>query len=149
MATSPHQPKSLSDRITELKEELESKKALRGQIEALGQTTSGAGMSTTFVGYADLCERISWLEAKIEALVAQLNRLRIGWADFVKPVERHGERRIARHFEILSRECDGWNGAQPCDDLIGTRAFDAVARGLDRKVAFEKPRQHPVERQRR
>lgn len=73
MATSPHQPKSLSDRITELKEELESKKALRGQIEALGQTTSGAGMSTTFVGYADLCERISWLEAKIEALVAQLN----------------------------------------------------------------------------
>lgn len=72
MATSPHQPQSLSDKITELKEELAGKKALRSQIEALGQTTSGAGMSTTYVGYHDLCERISWLEAKIAAFTAQL-----------------------------------------------------------------------------
>lgn len=73
MADSPHQPKSLADRITELKEELASKKALRAQIEALGQTTSQAGMSTTYVGYRDLCEDIRWMEHQIEALTAQLN----------------------------------------------------------------------------
>lgn len=72
MADSPHQPKTLSDRITELKEDLESKKALRRQMEVLGQTTSSAGTSTTYPGYADLCERISVLEAYIESLVAQL-----------------------------------------------------------------------------
>lgn len=73
MAVSPHQPKSLSDRISDLKTELADKIALRRQIETLGQSTSGAGMSTTFVSYSDLCERISWLEHQIEALTAHLN----------------------------------------------------------------------------
>ncbi|MEY2882170.1 MAG: hypothetical protein RLZZ15_4550 [Verrucomicrobiota bacterium] len=71
--TSPHQPTSLSDRITEMKEDRASKIALRQQIETLGQTTSGAGLSTTFVSYSDLCERISQLTAQIDALTAQLN----------------------------------------------------------------------------
>jgi hypothetical protein len=73
MAVSPHQPKSLADRISDLKEELIGKKALRAQIEALGQTTSAAGMSTTYVSYRDLVEDIRWTDHQIEALTAQLN----------------------------------------------------------------------------
>ena len=73
MAVSPHQPKSLSDRIQELKDELAEKRAARSHILALGQTTSAAGMSTTFVSYRQLDEEIKQLEHVIESLIAQLN----------------------------------------------------------------------------
>lgn len=72
MAVSPHQPQSLSDKITKLKAELAQKEALRDQMEALGQTTSGAGTSTTYVSYNAVLERIDWLNAQIESLTAQL-----------------------------------------------------------------------------
>lgn len=71
--TSPHQPQSLSDRITDLKEELKAKRDLRAQMETLGQTTSGAGLSTTYPSYQYVSARIDWLVAQIEALTAQLN----------------------------------------------------------------------------
>lgn len=73
MAVSPHQPKSLSDRISELKADLAAKKALRSQIEAIGQTTAGGGTATTYPSYALICEQISQLEAVIESLTARLN----------------------------------------------------------------------------
>jgi hypothetical protein len=73
MAISPHQPKSLSDRISELKEDLASKKALRAQMEAIGQTFAGGGMSTTYPSYGYVCAEIAQLEAVIESLTARLN----------------------------------------------------------------------------
>lgn len=73
MAVSPHQPKSLSDRISELKDDLAAKKALRTQIETLGQTMAGGGMSTTYPPYNVVCEQIAQLEAVIESLTARLN----------------------------------------------------------------------------
>jgi hypothetical protein len=73
MATSPHQPKSLSDQITELKADLQEKKNLRSQIQTIGQANSGGGQSTTYVDLFKLNREIAWLEAKIAAFTDQLN----------------------------------------------------------------------------
>jgi hypothetical protein len=72
MSTSPHQPKSLADQITELKEEREEFIAARKQMLVLGQTTSAAGMSTTYPSLQFVVGRIADLNAQIESLTAQL-----------------------------------------------------------------------------
>lgn len=72
MATSPHQPTRLQDRITDLKAELAEKKQARSQILALGQSNSGGGVSTTYPSYQRLDEEIKWIDRQIETLTAQL-----------------------------------------------------------------------------
>lgn len=81
MAQSPHQPKSLSDQITELKLDLEEKKNLRSQIQTIGQTSSGGGTATTYADLFRLNREIEWLEAKIAAMTDQLN----GDSDNIQP----------------------------------------------------------------
>lgn len=73
MATSPHQPESLSDEITRLKADLAEKRALRSQIQTIGQSNGGGGQSTTYADLFRLEREIGWLEAKIKAKVDQLN----------------------------------------------------------------------------
>lgn len=72
MATSPHQRETLSDKITRLKVDLEEKRALRSQIQTLGQSTAAGGVSTTYADLPRLEAAISQLEAKIDALIDQL-----------------------------------------------------------------------------
>lgn len=72
MATSPHQPSRLQDKITALKAELAEKKQARSQILALGQSHAGGGMSTTYPSYKELDDQIKMLEFQIEGFTAQL-----------------------------------------------------------------------------
>jgi hypothetical protein len=81
MSTSPHQPQSLSDEITELKSELTTLQNARNQILVLGQSHAGGGTSTNYPTLASLDARIDWLKAKIKAKVDQLN----GDSDNVQP----------------------------------------------------------------
>ena len=73
MATSPHQPEQLADKITRLKEELASYRSARDQILILGQSTSGGGIATTHAELKRLEDQIAWREAQIAALTDQLN----------------------------------------------------------------------------
>jgi hypothetical protein len=73
VATSPHQPISLADQITALKADLEEKKNLRSQIQTIGQSSGGGGTSTNYADLYKLNREIEWLEARIAALVDQLN----------------------------------------------------------------------------
>lgn len=73
MAQSPHQPESLSDEITRLKEELVELRATRSSVLALGQSSSGAGVSTNFPSLKAIDDRIDWLVAQIKAKVDLLN----------------------------------------------------------------------------
>jgi len=73
MATSPHQPESLSDKITRLKRDRDRKQALLEQIETIGVSSSGGGTATTYQDPFRLQEDIRWLNSQIESLTAQLN----------------------------------------------------------------------------
>lgn len=73
MASSPHQPTSLADEITELKRDLAEKKALRSQIQTLGQSVSGGGAATTYPNLRELDAAIARLSADIKAKTDQLN----------------------------------------------------------------------------
>lgn len=72
MPVSPHQPESLTAKITRLKAELATYELTRNQVLTLGQSTSGAGGSTTYTDLAKLEVRIDHLRAQISALIAQL-----------------------------------------------------------------------------
>lgn len=73
MATSPHQPESLSDAITRRKADLLRKENLLAQIETIGVSSSGGGTSTSYSSRENLVAEINQLRAIIESLVAQLN----------------------------------------------------------------------------
>lgn len=73
MADSPHQPESLSDKITRLKSDREALRATRTQILTLGQGAAGAGQSTTYPSLARIESQIAHLDAVIDSFVAQLN----------------------------------------------------------------------------
>jgi pyrimidine operon attenuation protein/uracil phosphoribosyltransferase len=73
MATSPHQPEQLADKITRLKDELATYRSARDQILVLGQSTSGGGVATTHAELKRIEDQIAWREAQIAALTDQLN----------------------------------------------------------------------------
>jgi hypothetical protein len=73
MATSPHQPESLSDEITRLKAELAELRNTRSQILILGQSSAGAGVSTNYPSLKDIDAMISQKQAEVKAKVDQLN----------------------------------------------------------------------------
>lgn len=73
MADSPHQPESLSDKITRLKSELTEWENMRSQILRVGQTSAGQGMSTTYPQLGECQRQINGLRAQIAALTDLLN----------------------------------------------------------------------------
>jgi uncharacterized small protein (DUF1192 family) len=73
LASSPHQPESLAQEITRLKADLLRKENLLAQIETLGQSTAGGGLSTTYSDRVALVAEIAQLRAVIKAKVDQLN----------------------------------------------------------------------------
>ena len=73
MSTSPHQPESLAQEITRLKADLARKENLLAQIETLGSSNSGGGISTTYSSREPLVAEIAQLRAVIKAKVDLLN----------------------------------------------------------------------------
>ena len=73
MSASPHQSESLDQKITRMKGDLLRKENYLAQIETIGQSNSGGGMSTTYASRENLVREIAALRALIESFVAQLN----------------------------------------------------------------------------